>query len=158
MAHKVYDTIVEFYHQKNFGPRGLSMREALGGKYFSRVSRLEFPDKETVPLPAPDLTGGGSIISNMNKWRNSPQRLRFSRSTLEGVSGILFHAYGRTEDKGEKRASPSGHSAHALGIYVVINRVKGLRPGLYYYDSLEHQLVLLQRGVLYPGLVTSLVC
>jgi SagB-type dehydrogenase family enzyme len=44
------------------------------------------------------------------------------------------------------RTSPSGGSLHPIEAYVLARNVRGLRPGLYHYDSADHHLALLRRG------------
>lgn len=68
--------------------------------------------------------------------------------SLEELSTILFLSGGiRTEDKSEeasKRFYPSGGRRYPLEIYVCVERVSGLEPGIYHFNvrdnSLEHIL------------------
>jgi len=44
------------------------------------------------------------------------------------------------------KTSPSGGALHPIEAYVLARNVRGLRPGLYHYDSAAHRLDLLRRG------------
>lgn len=47
------------------------------------------------------------------------------------------------------RPYPSGGARYPLEIYPVNNKITGLQKGIYYYDPLKHQLVLLKRNSRY---------
>ncbi len=62
---------------------------------------------------------------------------------LWATSGIAeIHDNG----KSHLRNVPSGGSRHAFDTYLFINRVKGMAPGLYFYDPTEHELLALKLG------------
>lgn len=79
---------------------------------------------------------------------------QFSRKSLslEAVSQLLFYTwgvmgylsgpYGRLAHK----TSPSGGARHPGEVYLVALKVKGLAPGLYYYNPRSHSLAQIRQG------------
>lgn len=47
---------------------------------------------------------------------------------------------------GYRRTSPSGGSLQVIEAYVVVSHVTGVPAGIYHYDSLKHDLVLVREG------------
>src|SRR5262245_7862847 len=46
-----------------------------------------------------------------------------------------------------RKTSPSGGARHAIEVYVLARRVRGVRPGIYHYQAADHRLELLRAGV-----------
>lgn len=63
---------------------------------------------------------------------------------LEELSRLLFFSYGRTDPRGLFRAVSSGGALYPLELYVAVNRVNGLAPGIYHYDVEHHGLDVLR--------------
>jgi len=59
-----------------------------------------------------------------------------------GVMGYLPTLYGLAPHK----SSPSGGARHPGEVYLLALKIRGLSPGLYYYDPKNHSLVVLRDG------------
>jgi len=59
-----------------------------------------------------------------------------------GVMGYLPTLYGQAPHK----SSPSGGARHPGEVYLLALKIRGLSPGLYYYDPKNHSLVVLRDG------------
>jgi SagB-type dehydrogenase family enzyme len=71
--------------------------------------------------------------------------------TLTQLATLVFAACGVTKrtpiaggDEQVFRTAPSGGALYPLDLYVAVQRVDGLAPGLYYYNPLEHALSVVQ--------------
>lgn len=124
----------------------------------------------SVALPEADFpdVSLGTII----KRRRSVTKFASQPIALQDLATVLFATYGvtlrRMVQNGTMeqllRAAPSGGGLYPLDIYVAIHRVDGLQPGIYYYDSLDNRLVLvndmhpttvLAEACIYPDTVTT---
>ena len=93
---------------------------------------------EAVELPERDVTPLGVLLENRCSRRSYDGR----PLTLEELSFLLWAAQG-VKSAGEYRTlrtAPSGGARHPLELYAFVNRVEGLRPGLYHYLALENRL------------------
>ncbi|MFX0171040.1 MAG: SagB/ThcOx family dehydrogenase [Candidatus Hodarchaeota archaeon] len=72
--------------------------------------------------------------------------------TLEELSFLLWVTQGVREIdidrrhgnvKTTKRTVPSGGSRHPYETYLIVNRIKGIQPGIYRYLAIEHKLCVL---------------
>jgi SagB-type dehydrogenase family enzyme len=112
---------------------------------------LQKPYPETsklIDLVAPnDLTVGRMPLFEAINRRKSYRRYTDEALTLEELSFLLWAAQGvhKIAEKGAatRRTVPSGGSRHPFEVYLVINRVDGLEPGLYRYLALDHKLCFL---------------
>ena len=69
--------------------------------------------------------------------------------TLEELSFLLWTSQGVHEvtkhhGAGTRRVVPSGGARHPYETYLIINRVDGIKPGLYRYIAIEHKLHFLK--------------
>jgi SagB-type dehydrogenase family enzyme len=62
---------------------------------------------------------------------------------VEQLATLLRLAVGKTGDGMHLRGSASGGGLHPTEIYPVVERVRGLAPGLYHYDVRHHALEVL---------------
>ena len=93
---------------------------------------------EVTELPERDVTPFGVLLEN----RCSRRSYADEPLTLEELSFLLWAAQG-VKSAGEYRTlrtAPSGGARHPLELYAFVNRVEGLRPGLYHYMALEDKL------------------
>jgi SagB-type dehydrogenase family enzyme len=114
---------------------------------------LERPCPQAAPiydLPHPDtLTVGQMPLAEAIKQRKSQRRYAQEPLTLEELAFLLWASQGvrETGRRGETpyllRTVPSAGARHPFETYLVLNRVEGLEPGLYHYQSLKHQLCFL---------------
>jgi SagB-type dehydrogenase family enzyme len=98
-------------------------------------------------VAANDLTVGNMPLIEAINRRQSHRRYTAEALTLEELSFLLWAAQGVQEiaKKGDatRRTVPSGGSRHPFELYLVVNRVNGLDPGLYRYLPLDHKLCFL---------------
>jgi len=73
--------------------------------------------------------------------------------TLKQLSNILYYTWGRvstykTPEFGSllHKTSPSAGARHPIEAYAVVNKVTGLRSGIYHYSIKDHALELLKLG------------
>jgi SagB-type dehydrogenase family enzyme len=92
-------------------------------------------------LSAPMLDGKVSVEKAI-KQRRTIRAFLNEPLTLAQLSQILWAAQGITDDRGLKRAAPSGGALYPIDVYVVAgqNGVRGLAPGVYTYDPSGHLL------------------
>ena len=98
-------------------------------------------------MAAKDLTVGQMPLIDAINRRKSHRRYTAEALTLEELSFLLWAAQGVQEiaKKGDatRRTVPSGGSRHPFELYLAVNRVNGLEPGLYRYLPLDHKLCFL---------------
>ena len=97
-----------------------------------------FAENKIFQLPAPDLIGSVPVEKAIAE-RRSVRQFTDDPLSLEIVSQMMWASQGITED-GRKRAAPSAGATYPLEIYLVANRVEGLKPGLYHYLVHQHGL------------------
>ena len=99
-------------------------------------------------MAAKDLTVGQMPLIDAINRRKSRRRYTSEALTLEELSFLLWAAQGVQEITKKKDATrrtvPSGGSRHPFELYLAINRVSGLEPGLYRYLPLDHKLCFLR--------------
>lgn len=107
-------------------------------------------DATLIPLPDPDtLAVGGMPLAEAIRLRKSERKYTKDALTLEELAFFLWATQGVRETgqySGRPyvlRTVPSAGARHPFETYLVVNRVEGLEPGLYHYQSLEHKLCFL---------------
>jgi len=75
----------------------------------------------------------------LRKYADAPLSLEELAYLLWGTQGVKSV----TEKPVSKRTVPSAGSRHAFETYLLVNRVEGLKPGLYRYLAVEHKLAKL---------------
>ena len=84
----------------------------------------------------------------MHAIRNRESRRKYTPDPLglAELSFLLWATQGiKAVDKNgvwTKRTVPSGGARHPFETYLIINRVKGVKPGVYRYLPIEHRLLL----------------
>ena len=101
----------------------------------------------TTMLPPASLDGSHSLESCIYA-RRSVRSYSGAPLSLRAVSQLLWAAQGITAKTGE-RAAPSAGATYPLETYLVVERVKGLEKGIYWYQVEEHSLSCIDvtRGV-----------
>ena len=137
--------------------RWLEIARARGGETDQRRGVPAPPREKPCPqaaklidLPRPErLTVGQMPLAEAIKRRKSQRKYTEEPLTMEELAFLLWAAQGVRESgqHGETpyvlRTVPSAGARHPFETYLVVNRVEGLDPGLYRYQSLEHQLCFL---------------
>jgi SagB-type dehydrogenase family enzyme len=124
----------------------------------------EYPGRPETPLVDARPSGGGGLLEAAAAWRAGCHRLATSSMTLEELSLLLYHTQGVTAVRKlsfgdyEFRAAPSAGALYPVDLYLVANRVDGLRPGLYHYNVKAHSLVHVREGVHFPDLEAAAGC
>ncbi len=98
-------------------------------------------------LPAPRFDSDCSVETALNE-RRSIREFSDKPLLLKDLSQMLWAAYGITKPvengpaflRGGFRTAPSAGGLYPLEIYVVVERVENLTPGIYRYNSREHTL------------------
>lgn len=104
-----------------------------------------------VDLVSPELLRMGDMpLREAIARRKSGRRYSDQPLTLEELSFLLWATQGvrKTIDSPTGvttlRTVPSGGARHPFETYLVVNRVRGVEPGLYRYLPLEHKLLYLR--------------
>nr|UBK24770.1 McmC [Thermoactinomyces sp.] len=87
--------------------------------------------------------------------RRSSARMQVASLSYRQLSHLLYYSYGVTGKQTNKksgveiplRAAPSGGALYPIDLYLLIERVEGIIPGLYYYHPLLHELQLVSEKV-----------
>jgi len=106
-----------------------------------------------VDLPPPRLDGTVSVEAALQN-RRSIRSYASDPLTLADVSQLLWAAYGITKTfegappfvRGGFRAAPSAGARFPLELYLAAFNVAGLPPGIYWYQSETHKLMLISEG------------
>jgi len=103
-----------------------------------------------IDLPDPEaFTVGQMPVAEAMRRRKSERRYTDEPLTLEELAFFVWAAQGVREsgqhgaNRYVLRTVPSAGARHPFETYLVVNRVQELEPGLYHYQSLEHQLCFL---------------
>ena len=100
-----------------------------------------------ISLPPPKHAGEISVEEALYS-RVSRRDYSGGSISLEKVAQILWATQGKGIDgvTGASRIAPSAGATHPMEIYLIAGNVKGLEPGVYRYDYLEHTLALTLEG------------
>lgn len=103
------------------------------------------PSKPLINLHSPQefQLGKISLIDAINN-RNSHRKYSRESITLEELSFLLWATQGVKLIKDARntfRTVPSAGAGHAFETFILVNRVEGLKPGLYRYIALRHKLI-----------------
>lgn len=108
--------------------------------YDKNLPVVELPEVSTINVKEYDLR---KAIEN----RKSVRQYTEEKISLEELSYMLWATQGvmgkSPNGKSIRRTVPSAGSRHAFETYILVNKVEGLKSGLYRYISLEHKLVQL---------------
>lgn len=109
-------------------------------------------DAVLIDLLPPDILQVGNVPLIELIWgRMSHRKYTAEFLTLEELSFLLWATQGIREipenRKYTLRTVPSGGARHSFETYLLIQRVQGLRSGLYRYLPIEHKLYFIQDEV-----------
>ena len=98
-------------------------------------------------LPSPRIRGEISLEEAV-KGRRTVRTFTGKPLSLEQLAQLLWAAQGITEERGRKRAAPSGGALYPMDIYVLVGKegVKGVDAGIYHYDPGDHALSKVHEG------------
>jgi len=105
------------------------------------------PQGDLIDLPEPDLPKGPSIWETLLKRRSTRDYSRTPLS-LQELSNLLWATQGVTAeaDLPWYRTAPSAGALHPIDTYLVINRVRELRPGIYFLHVGKFRLEMQKEG------------
>jgi SagB-type dehydrogenase family enzyme len=92
-------------------------------------------NKEIIPLPEPDKSGGMSLLEALNR-RSSSRTFSSEALSEKHLSELLWAASGINREDG-RRTAPTARNWQQIDIYLI------MADGWYLYDHKEHALVKL---------------
>lgn len=97
-------------------------------------------------LPKPEFKG--LILEDALLKRRSVREYTKRPLSLKDLSQLLFAAQGVTERSWgiDLRTAPSAGALYPFEIYIVVNRVEGLKAGTYRYSAKDHSIVIISEG------------
>jgi len=109
------------------------------------LQREPAPESALISLPTESrLAVKNNDFYEILTQRRSLRQYADTVLTLEELSLLLEVTYRTQKIVGDNvasfRPSPSGGARHALEIYIAVQNVEGLDPGIYHYLPLSHQL------------------
>ena len=125
------------------GVLGLSL-SALGQfrerHLFAKTRRI-LERGEPMNLRTPMLDGDVSLERAI-KQRRTVRSFADKPLTVGQLSQILWAAQGITDNRGQKRAAPSGGALYPIDVYSVVgkNGVRDFAQGVYHYDPSHHSI------------------
>lgn len=131
----------------------------------------ERPCLEKIILPSPNIDFLSKIdFLDVLKSRKTCRSFIGSEVvSMDDLSNLLYVSFGDFHSSendyemhgyqkvGMRKTSPSGGGLHPTEAYLIINKVIGLKSGVYYYSSEEHALFFLSFGDVYERL-TGIFC
>jgi len=97
-----------------------------------------------IELPKPKLKGKMTVEEALY-LRRSIRKYSDKPITLEEVSQLLWAGQGMTAEWGG-RTAPSAGATYPLTLYLVVEDVEGLEPGIYVYEPEDHCLIKCLKG------------
>jgi len=142
----LYTDVGEFYHQwsKPGFSSSIGYLVQWGGP---PPAFKEYPQAPTITLPEPKPLGKMSLEEALQRRRSirdysqAPLSLDELSLLLHLADGITLWQYGIGF-----RTAPSAGALYPIEIYPVVNRVEGLKPGIYHYNVRLHALELIKEG------------
>jgi len=107
----------------------------------------EYSKKRKIELYHPDDICSISLFESLKK-RKSVRSYSKKPISMEELSFLLWASNGLrgAEASRESRTAPSAGGLYPIEVYVVINRVKGVKRGIYHYNVRRHVLEELELG------------
>lgn len=109
-----------------------------------------YPGAKKLKLPYPKADETNNLHALLHARRSVRSYDHEAIMELRQLACLLWAAAGVSEDSAGKRlrTAPSAGALYPLEIYVVVNRVEMLTPGIYHYLPEEHALELVKPGLL----------
>ena len=127
-----------------------------------RRAGKQFHHRPAYVLPPPAFPA--VTFESVLRGRRSGKAFGSEPLALQALSTILFAAYGVTEHHGgdaagrpDRRAVPSAGALYPLEVYVAVQRVRSLHPGLYHYAPDRHILAELRQTDLREELAAGII-
>lgn len=114
-------------------------------KKLTENGRKNYVNKEKILLPIATKENKNTL-EDVILFRRSVRKYCNTPVDIQTLSNILYYSYGVTGElkntELKLRAVPSGGGLYPVDIYLSINNVEDLETGIYYYDPLDHVLIL----------------
>ena len=136
------------------------LREFLKSNQWVNKDNLKTPKDENIKIPKPvkdynedsliylpdynNLDFSNLSIIEIIKNRKSRRKYNNKELSLTELSFLLWATQGLRDDHIRLRTVPSGGAVHPFETYIYINRVDGIKPGLYRYIPGEHALIFIK--------------
>jgi SagB-type dehydrogenase family enzyme len=154
-----YD-LADLYHENTKMRRHLNLQVGLSTDVFMRrptiiesVTKIykTYPTHPRIDLPLEGLEISRSL-DEVLQHRRSTRKFTGEPASLKDVAKIMYYSNGITHrlDFDEFftkkrmrqffRAAPSGGGLYPVEIYIGVNNVEGLSPGIYHYNVFDHCL------------------
>jgi SagB-type dehydrogenase family enzyme len=101
----------------------------------------------TVPLPAPGIDAGPNLWEVLSK-RRSIRDYSLAPLSLRELAKLLWATQGITDPRFSPsfRTAPSAGALHPIDTYLIVNRVQGLAPGIYFLHVKNFSLEIKNQG------------
>ena len=120
----------------------------------------EYPAAKRFRLPRVKTHGEfPSVLRERRTWRmygRESVSLDKMAQTLELTFGIQGWVHLPGLGRAAMKTSPSGGALHPIEAYVLVQRVQGLKPGIYHYRAEGHELEWMREGIARPVLERNL--
>ena len=119
----------------------------LGARHAAGGSNLPSSKEVKMKLPQP-RTKGQDTLEELIKRRRTIRSFLSTSMTQDQLSQLFWAAQGITEEKGYKRAVPSGGALYPIDAYAVVGAggVEGVQPAIYRYEPDDHSISLVVEG------------
>lgn len=113
------------------------------------------PAHQMIELPRPQFQG--MPLEKALRGRRSVREFSNTALTQEQLSQLLFAAHGITATVNGRAffTAPSAGGTNPFEIYVLIQNVKGLGPGIYRYEPLKNALEIVALGDFRERIIAS---
>jgi len=122
----------------------LTVSDQTTGRPAPPLEKATLPGNPAIPLPKPaDIMVPAHELRSAIEMRRSVRHYTRDPLTLEELAYLCWCTQGIVEVKAPfytLRNVPSAGGRHALETYLLINRVKDIKPGLYRYLAFSHSL------------------
>lgn len=104
--------------------------------------------QETEKISLPEAGFRGLRLEEAILKRRSVREYSKKPISLKELSQLLFSASGKTGQmhKMPLSAAPSAGALYPIEVYVLVNAVEDLKPGIYHYSAADHALETVKKG------------
>lgn len=123
----------------------------------------EYKGVEVTPLPKDFLSLSEPLDkvimsrSSERDYMDAPMDIRELSTLLYFSSGVREYIPAYNIDKFPFRMFPSSGGLQGIELYITVNKVTGLRKGIYHYNPLDHSLELIEEGYFRRRIVNTCV-
>ena len=111
----------------------------IGTAILAAVLCVTFCMAKNIDLPAPDKSGGKSIMTVL-ETRKSDRTFSSKELPRQMLSDLMWAAAGRNRNNSDLRTVPTSRNRQEMDVYVFLS------SGIYRYDHKAHRLVLFKAG------------